>query len=160
MLRIAWFGEKIDQKNVLKILPPPQEFLVFFWKKRKVLDISINQYFSIAIFQYLNFSVAQYFSISIFQQVSIKVSEFPQELWNLFTLWKFWPAHHNGSTKFRISQMKQEGVPFKAAGLSCMRHIRTKLGWLAINYFTFKSSALSRLPSLPLAAVNQATWSY
>ena len=32
MLRIAWFCEKIDQKNILN-------FLNFFWKKRKVLRI-------------------------------------------------------------------------------------------------------------------------
>ena len=39
MLRIAWFGEKINQKNILKILPPHPEFLGFFVKKRKVLRI-------------------------------------------------------------------------------------------------------------------------
>ena len=61
----------------------------------------------------------------------------------LFTHWKCWPAHHHGSTKIQISLMKQEGVLFKAASLSCMRHIRTKLGRLAINYVTFNSSALS-----------------
>ena len=27
MLRIVWFGEKVDQKNVLKILPSPPEFV-------------------------------------------------------------------------------------------------------------------------------------
>ena len=39
MLKIAWFGEKIDQKNILKILPPPSRIFRFFWKKRKVLRI-------------------------------------------------------------------------------------------------------------------------
>jgi hypothetical protein len=38
VLKIAWFGEKIDQKNILKILPPPPNpFFFCFWKKRKVL---------------------------------------------------------------------------------------------------------------------------
>ncbi len=40
MLRIAWFGEKIDQKNILKILPPPPEFLGFFEKNEKCLEFS------------------------------------------------------------------------------------------------------------------------
>ena len=40
MLRIAWFGEKIDQKNILKILPPPRIFRVFFEKNEKCLEFS------------------------------------------------------------------------------------------------------------------------
>ena len=36
MLRIAWFGEKIDQKNILKILPPPQNFR---WQAKIVTTI-------------------------------------------------------------------------------------------------------------------------
>jgi hypothetical protein len=34
VLRIARFGEKIDQKNILKMLPPPPEFLGFFEKTK------------------------------------------------------------------------------------------------------------------------------
>ena len=30
VLRIAWFGEKIDQNFCLKILPPPRDLLGFF----------------------------------------------------------------------------------------------------------------------------------
>ena len=39
MLRIAWFGEKIDQKNILKLFTPQPEFF-FLKKKRKMLRIS------------------------------------------------------------------------------------------------------------------------
>ena len=38
MLRIAWFGKKIDQKNILKFFYPPQIF--FVEKNRKVLRIA------------------------------------------------------------------------------------------------------------------------
>ena len=35
VLRILWFGEKVDQKNFLKILPPPQRIFSFSLKKMK-----------------------------------------------------------------------------------------------------------------------------
>ena len=41
VLRIAWFGEKIYQKNIFKILPPsPPYFFCFVEKTRKVLRIA------------------------------------------------------------------------------------------------------------------------
>ena len=33
MLRIAWFGEKIDQKNILNFFYPPLP-QIFFWRKK------------------------------------------------------------------------------------------------------------------------------
>ena len=35
---MAWFGEKIDQKNILRILPPPRMFRFFFEKNEKCLQ--------------------------------------------------------------------------------------------------------------------------
>jgi hypothetical protein len=40
MLRILRFGEKLNQKDFLKILPPPSEFFfVFFEKNEKCLEL-------------------------------------------------------------------------------------------------------------------------
>ena len=40
MLRIARFGEKIDKRNILKILTPPRIFRFFFEKNEKCLEFS------------------------------------------------------------------------------------------------------------------------
>ena len=40
MLRIAWFGEKIDQKNILKFVYPPPDYFFVVEKTRKVLRIA------------------------------------------------------------------------------------------------------------------------
>jgi hypothetical protein len=40
------------------------------------------------------------------EQAIINVSDFLQEVWNLFTLWKICPTHHRGSIRFRISDRK------------------------------------------------------
>ena len=40
------------------------------------------------------------------KQAIINASDFPEEIWNLFTLWKSCPTHHRGLIRFRISDRK------------------------------------------------------
>jgi hypothetical protein len=40
VLRILRFGEKVDQKNILKISPPPSKDFFFFEKIEKFLEFS------------------------------------------------------------------------------------------------------------------------
>ena len=35
LLKIAWFGEKIDQKTFRKFYPPPKKIYIFLWKTNK-----------------------------------------------------------------------------------------------------------------------------